>query len=134
MATNFGDAAMNLSSLRCLGILTVATAFLLLAGELHAGLRHRHGPVYAPDCGPQVHYSGRPCCGPAIQQTLVVCHPSSGCQIPIDVCLPACCTDAPLVCSRGTLIGCGLTRFRWCCGYEITVRYQKCGDVRVIYD
>ena len=76
------------------------------------------------------------CCDPClepIKTTLTVCHPCTGCKIEVPVCLPGCCTGDPAVCDRGTLIGAGLTRFDWCCGFSVVVRYQRCGDITVIY-
>ena len=61
------------------------------------------------------------------------CDPCTGCPIPVQVCLPACCDGEPCVRSRPTLFGCGLVRFDWCSGYGVTVRFTRCGDLRVIY-
>ena len=76
------------------------------------------------------------CCDPCLEPintTLTVCHPCTGCTIEVPVCLPGCCTGSPTACDRGTLIGAGLTRFDWCCGFSVVVRYQRCGDITVVY-
>jgi len=91
------------------------------------------GPYYQP-CPPQVIYCNSPCrCCATVKHTIVVCHPCTGCQIPVDLCLPACCTGVPDVYCRGTLLGCGLSRYTWCCGHGARIRYMACGDVKVIY-
>lgn len=81
------------------------------------------GPIQAHqrDCGPA--------CPPPPPQHIVlqVCHPCTGCTIDVPVCVPACCTGAPTVCFRNTLIGNGKTVFEWCCGYQVVVRYTHCG-------
>lgn len=93
----------------------------------------RLGPQYVPDCQPRVKYLNDPCCGNLVTFALPVCHPCTGCRTEVEVCLPDCCTGAPEVFSRKTLIGCGLTRFTWCCGHSVTVRFEDCGDLVVIY-
>jgi len=93
----------------------------------------RRGPEYAPACQPQVKYLNDPCCGNLVTFVLPVCHPCTGCRTEVEVCLPDCCDGAPEVFSRKTLIGCGLTRFTWCCGHSVTIRFENCGDLVVIY-
>jgi hypothetical protein len=130
---------------------TVAVAGLILAGASTADARVRRSaaraaeplPVpsmpapYVPaDSGPCVNYANSPCCDPCVPlvpQVLTVCDPCTGCPIPVQVCLPACCDGEPCVRSRPTLFGCGLVRFDWCSGYGVTVRFTRCGDLRVIY-
>jgi hypothetical protein len=125
-----------------------ALAGLILACAAPAEARGRRGaaeplPVpaapeaYMPGgCGPCVIYANSPCCDPCtplVPQILTVCDPCTGCPIPVQVCLPACCDGEPCVRSRRTLFGCGLVRFDWCSGYGVTVRFTRCGDLRVIY-
>jgi len=72
----------------------------------------------------------KPCCEPPppVETTLYVCHPCTGCKVPVTVCVPACCaTEAPAVCSRRALIGKELTTFSYCCGFEVKVRWDHCG-------
>jgi hypothetical protein len=94
-----------------------------------------YGPVGGP-CAPCVIYANKPCCDPCIPlvpQVLTVCDPCTGCPVPVEVCLPACCDGEPCVSSRNTLFGNGLVRFDWCGGYGVTVRFTRCGDLKVIY-
>lgn len=69
---------------------------------------------------------------PPITVILPVCHPCTGCKLEVPVCIPACVQGVP--CSRfeRTIIGCGRTVFCWPCGYTVTIRYQRCGDYRVV--
>lgn len=100
----------------CLGLLV---ACLMLAGPADrvdgAGRRNSRG-----------------CCD-TITRTLTVCHPCTGCKLNVDVCVPACCTDCPCESFRRTVFGCGASTFRFCCGYAVVIRYQRCGSVRVVY-
>ncbi len=74
---------------------------------------------------------------PAGSSTIIyqveVCHPGTGCKHVVDLCLPCCCTGAPCVTQRCTLIGCGLVRYDWCCGCTVVIRFDRCGGYRVIY-
>jgi hypothetical protein len=99
---------------------TAAIAFL--AAPADAGLfRARHGDSC---CDP---------CEPTVVQTLVVCHPCTGCKHSIEVCLPACCTGEPCVYERCTLFGCGATMYEWDCGARVVVRFWRNGDITVKY-
>jgi hypothetical protein len=71
----------------------------------------------------------RDCCPPPPPKTVIlhVCHPCTGCQYDIAVCIPACCEGAPKVCFEKTLIGDGKTVFEWCCGHRVVVRYNHHG-------
>lgn len=94
------------------------------------------GDTCPPVCEPRVVYLNRPCCGPcdkSVTRLLSVCHPCTGCRTEVEVCVPDCCTGTPEVFSRDTLIGCGLVRFTWCCGHSVTIRFEHCGDLLVIY-
>lgn len=140
------------------GLAIAAVATLLSAYPAEASLRARReaartaavaadpsccapAPVCAPVCcPPNICYRDRtrcnPCCDPCqpnIKQTLTVCDPCTGCPVQIPVCLPACCTGCPEVCSRGALFGRGVVTYRWCCGFSATVRFDRCGDVLVTY-
>lgn len=72
-------------------------------------------------------------CPPPVIFNVCVCNPCTGCKESIDLCIPACCTDVPCVTKRCTIIGCGLIRYDWCCGFTAIVRFDRCGDYRVIY-
>jgi len=82
--------------------------------------RHRHG-------------HGGCCEEPTYETVLDVTSPETGCTVAVPVCLPACCQGCPCETSRCTLLGCGQVRYDYCCGVSVIVRFQKCGDVRVIY-
>ena len=133
--------------------LVLATAFLVVAaGSTQQAKAHglfdkasidvvSHAVVHCcDDCGDvNICYRHigfrKTCCDPClepIKTTLTVCHPCTGCEIEVPVCLPGCCTGDPTSCDRSTLIGAGLTRFEWCCGYSVVVRYKRCGDITVI--
>lgn len=78
----------------------------------------------------------RTCCDPClpdIKTCVVVCDPCTGCPIRVPVCLPSCCTGDPCVSGRCTVVGRGLVRFTWCCGFTATVRFSRCGDLLVTY-
>ncbi len=92
------------------------------------GLRRRMAAAYGcrpPACPPP--------CPPPITQRLTFCHPCTGCPVTVDVCIPGDCVGEPAVHSRCTLVGCGLVRYDWCCGYSVIFRFTQCGDVRVIH-
>lgn len=72
-------------------------------------------------------------CLPKIKQTLVFCHPATGCYVAVPVCLPGCCQGCPKVAARRTLVGCGAVTYCWSCGYQVTIRFQRAGDVAVVY-
>ena len=87
-------------------------------------------------CRPYVYYLNRPChdrCHPQATYRLAVCHPCTGCPVEVDVCLPACCSGAPCVSGRRTIFGAGLVHYDWDCGYGVTIRFMKCGDLKVAY-
>ena len=77
-----------------------------------------------------------PCCNPCVPTKKIcvtACHPCTGCPVKIELCVPVCCDDCPAVSSRRTLIGAGLVRYDWCCGFTAVVRFDRCGGYRVIY-
>lgn len=97
--------------------LMILAASLATSGQAEAGLFSRLCP--------------KPCCAPPppVEVTLLVCHPCTGCKVPVTVCVPACCaTEQPAVCSRAAIIGKQLTTFSYCCGYEVKVRWDHCGN------
>lgn len=106
-------------------LLTTAAALTLIltAPSAHAG---RLGLLCPPPCAPP------PCCEMKTI-TVEVCHPCTCCKIPVELCIPACCDDCPLVRERCTLIGCGLIRYDWCCGYTAIIRFDRCGGYTVHY-
>jgi hypothetical protein len=52
----------------------------------------------------------------------------------VPVCLPACCQGCPCETSRCTILGCGQVRYDYACGCSVIVRFQKSGDILVIYE
>jgi hypothetical protein len=68
---------------------------------------------------------------PPIPVVLKVCHPCTGCEYAVEVCVPACCTDAPCVSHHRTLIGDGKTVFEWKSGHRVVVRFPSSGGYRV---
>jgi hypothetical protein len=53
-------------------------------------------------------------CGPAVTTLLRVIDPCRCCAVEVPVCLPACCQDAPSVCSRRGLLGRRVVDYTWC--------------------
>ncbi len=96
----------------------------------------------APQCCPEpcIRYidrsCGRSCCGncqPPIKTVLKVVNPATCCPVEVPVCLPACCEGCPVVDSHCGLLGRGVVTYNWCCGYRVIVRFDRCGDVTVVY-
>jgi len=80
-------------------------------------------------CGPV-------CCDsrPPVKTLLKVVNPQTCCAVDVPVCLPACCEGSPTVCARcGILLCRGAVTYDWCCGYRVVVRFDRCGDVTVVY-
>jgi hypothetical protein len=134
----------------------VAVAALVLqqfdARPAHAALtRLRAANVAAADpscaepvkaCCPQpcIRYidrtCGKTCCGdckPPIKTVLKVVNPVTCCPVEVPVCLPACCEGCPAVDSHCGLLCRGVVTYDWCCGYRVVVRFDRCGDVTVVY-
>jgi len=139
-------------------------AFLLSSGSAEAGLRHRHAVepgcsafeptccAMEPTCGaapccptnPCIKYRhkhahrhkhGRGCCPEPMYETVLnPTSPETCCTVCVPVCLPACCQGCPCETSRCTLFGCGQVRYDYGCGCSVIVRFQKCGDILVIYE
>lgn len=72
-------------------------------------------------------------CGASYQTVLTVVDPKSCCPIDVPVCVPACCTDLPQCSGRDGILGRGITKFSWCCGYSVRVVVGHRGDVTVHY-
>jgi hypothetical protein len=71
-------------------------------------------------------------CTPALPLVLAVKDPCvCGCFVEVQVCLPACCTDAPKVCSHDGVFGREVVEYEWCCGYRVKVIFDRHGDVIV---
>jgi len=110
-------------------LVTLATAVAAVASlnpsDAEAIVLHRRAALSG-------HHGCDPCAPP---QTicLTACHPCTGCPVEIKLCVPACCEGMPTVCSRPTLIGSGLIRYDWCCGFSAIVRFDRCGNYRVFY-
>ena len=78
----------------------------------------------------------RVCCGdckPPVETVLKVVNPITCCPVDVPVCLPACCDGCPTVNSRCGLLCRGVVTYDWCCGYRVVVRFDRCGDVTVVY-
>ena len=53
------------------------------------------------------------------------------CLVEVPVCIPACCSGAPTVCSHGGHFGRDVVEYSWCCGYHLKVVFDRCGNVVV---
>ena len=81
------------------------------------------------------HKHARGCCvEPTYETVLTPTSPETCCTVSVPVCLPACCQGCPCESSRCTLLGCGQVRYDYACGSSVIVRFQKCGDILVIYE
>lgn len=98
---------------------TVLTGLALLIGAF----------VMCPTAGEANGRSCRDCAPPPppIHVILKVCHPCTGCEHEVEVCIPPCCTDAPCVSHQHTLIGHGRTVYEWTCGHRVIIRFSSCG-------
>jgi hypothetical protein len=67
----------------------------------------------------------------AKQIILQVNDPCCCCYVEVPVCVPCCCEGAPEVCARSGICGRHIVEYTWCCGYEVKVVFDKCGDVTV---
>ena len=93
-----------------------------------------------PTCGsykPCITYRGcLDCCGPKVNQVLLVKDPCdcscNPCAAEIPVCLPACCKTPCVNCKSG-LLGRGIVTYSYDCGVCVTVVFRNCGDVVVVY-
>ena len=106
---------------------------LMTSAEAEAGRLAKLGPCCPPEptcCAP-----APTCCAPPpkVIYPVVVCNPCTGCKQVIELCIPACCEGCPKVAGRRTLIGAGLVKYTWCCGYTAVVRFDKCGNFKVRY-
>jgi hypothetical protein len=97
-------------------------------------------PVQACCPTPCIRYIDRtchkPCCGdckPPIKTVLKVVNPVTCCPVEVPVCLPACCDGCPVVDGQRGLLCRGVVTYDWCCGYRVVVRFDRCGDVTVVY-
>lgn len=70
-------------------------------------------------------------CEPPIKTILVVEKPCTSCAFEVPVCLPACCTGAPQVCSRPGILGRKIVEYQWCCGFRVKMVFTHCGDLIV---
>jgi hypothetical protein len=102
---------------------------------LVAGLVVIGALVMSPAAGDAHGLLRRDCCPPPpppIPIVLKVCHPCTGCEYDVKVCIPACCTDLPCVSHQRTLIGDGKTVYTWKSGHTVVVRFPSGGGYRVI--
>ena len=88
--------------------------------------RHKHAHKHRKAAG---------CCPEPTYETVLTPTSPETCQtVAVPVCLPACCQGCPCESSRCTLLGCGQVRYDYACGVSVIVRFQKCGDILVIYE
>ncbi len=81
------------------------------------------------------HKHARGCCEePTYETVLTPTSPETCCTVAVPVCLPVCCQGCPCESSRCTLFGCGQVRYDYGCGCSVIVRFQKSGDILVIYE
>src|SRR5262245_15231352 len=99
-----------------------------------AGLLLVIGALVMCPANSDAHGRCRDCCPPPppIPVVLKVCHPCTGCEYDVKVCIPACCTDVPCVSSHRTVIGDGKTVYTWKSGHTVVVRFPSGGGYRVI--
>ena len=86
--------------------------------------KHAHRHKKAAGCCPE----------PTYETVLTPTSPETCCTVAVPVCLPACCQGCPCESSRCTLLGCGQVRYDYACGCSVIVRFQKSGDILVIYE
>lgn len=73
-------------------------------------------------------------CQPPVKVVLKPVDPCTCCAVEVCVCVPACCTGEPCVeCGRG-LFGRSTVTYTWDCGYSVTVKFKRNGDVIVVSD
>ncbi|MBC8351036.1 MAG: hypothetical protein H8E66_03565 [Planctomycetes bacterium] len=72
-------------------------------------------------------------CGSSYRTVLTVIDPVTCCAVDVPVCVPTCCVESPLCRGRNGLLGRGITKFSWCCGYSVRVVIGHHGDVTVHY-
>jgi len=53
------------------------------------------------------------------------------CLVEVPVCIPACCSGAPTVCSHCGCFGRSVVEYSWCCGYHLKVVFDRCGGATV---
>ncbi|MCO6042407.1 hypothetical protein NG895_00665 [Aeoliella sp. ICT_H6.2] len=76
------------------------------------------------------------CYGPGVPQTLCVDNPAdcTNCLYAVDVCVPACCTGAPVCCGTDVgLLGRGYVTYQWPCGFEVKIAFRVHGGVILTY-
>lgn len=72
-------------------------------------------------------------CAPPVKAVLHVKNPCTCCPAEVPVCLPSCCCGEPTVCCKPTLLGSGKITYTWCCGVSVDIRFDRCGDIKVVY-
>lgn len=53
------------------------------------------------------------------------------CLVEVPVCIPACCSGEPTVCTHCGHFGRSVVEYSWCCGYHLKVIFDRCGNVTV---
>ena len=134
------EAAGRLAAARAARAASLEAASAANAALVSSALQVNPGyPAPAAVCCPQPciiyrHHGPKLCCGCEISvpTILTVNNPCTCCPVDIPVCLPACCTDAPQVCSGQGLLGRTVVTYDWCCGFRVTVRFRHNGDIVVV--
>ena len=108
------------------------------------------GPVYpvapvavapvAACCQPRIVYRNHPLKRrkhlkhqPQCELVLSVPTPGGCCQVPVKVCVPACCVGVPRMdCHRGFL-GRHVVEFCWDCGYRVKMVFTKHSDTLIVH-
>lgn len=76
------------------------------------------------------------CYGQGTPQTLCVDNPADckDCLYAVPVCVPACCTGAPVCCNTNVgLLGRGYVTYQWPCGFEVKIAFRVHGGVILTY-
>jgi len=118
-------------AVRLLAVIAVMAAVQTgTSDQAKAGVLRRHASLSGGACCDPC---CQVCCAPPKTICVTACNPCTCCPVKIKLCVPACCDGCPAVSSRRTLIGAGLVRYDWCCGFSAIVRFNRCGGYRVIY-
>ncbi len=98
-------------------------------------------PALLPPVAPAikyVHHGRVPECARCLTpiETVLEVKVPCGCTtttVPVPVCLPACCTDAPQVTWRDGLSGREVVRYDYCCGVSVKIVVRPSGGIVVHY-
>ena len=68
-----------------------------------------------------------------MEMILQVKDPCTCCVVEVPVCIPACCTGAPTVCSHKGFLRHQVVEYSWPCGFFLKVVFDRQGDIVVHY-